>query len=75
VALVRTDVSEKRIASIIKVKRISKLRTTLGVTATAVPNMLILFILVMEAILFSETSVLIRATRRLIPEDDILQAM
>jgi hypothetical protein len=32
VALVRTDVSEKRISSIISVKRISELGTTLGVS-------------------------------------------
>jgi hypothetical protein len=33
VALVRTDVSEERIASIIKVPRIGELRTTLAVTS------------------------------------------
>jgi hypothetical protein len=33
VALVSTDVSEERIAFIIKVKRISELRTTLAVTS------------------------------------------
>jgi hypothetical protein len=33
VALVRTDVSEKRIASIIKVERISELGTTFAVTS------------------------------------------
>jgi hypothetical protein len=32
-ALVRTDVSEERMASIIGVKRISELRTTLAVTS------------------------------------------
>jgi hypothetical protein len=54
VALTRTDVSEEHIASIIRVTRIIELGTTL----------------MMEAIRFSETSVLTRATRRLVPEDD-----
>jgi hypothetical protein len=60
VALGRTDVSEKRVASIIRVKRIRVIQ--LLVTANVVPSSLILFILMMEDTNFSETSVLTRAT-------------
>jgi hypothetical protein len=55
-ALVRTDVSEEPITSIIRVTRIGELVT-----------------LMMEELRSSETSVLIRPTRRHIPEDCILQ--
>jgi hypothetical protein len=58
VALVRTDVSEERSASIIRVTRIGE------------P---ILVTLMMEALRSYETSVLTRATRSNIPEDVILQ--
>jgi hypothetical protein len=64
VALVTTDVSEERITSIIWVERISKLGTLavpwlqLLVPADAVPNMLILSTLMMEAKHSSKTSVL-----------------
>jgi hypothetical protein len=61
VALVITDVSEERIASIIRVKRISELGTTLLVNskfANIVPSSLSLFTLMMEAIRSYETSVL-----------------
>jgi hypothetical protein len=43
------------------------------VTANIVPSSLILFTLMMEAICFSEMSVLTRTTRRHIQEDGILQ--
>jgi hypothetical protein len=41
------------------------------VTDKVVPSSLILLILMMEAIISSETPVLARATRRTIPEDSI----
>jgi hypothetical protein len=89
VALVRTDVSEERSASIIRVTRIGKLGTTLSltsivflrsvhrllVTANVVPSSSILVTLMMEALSFPGTSVLTRATQRDIPEDGILQVI
>jgi hypothetical protein len=69
VALVRTDVSEEFIASIIRVTR-SVLRLVL---TAKVPSSPILVTRMMEAPSSSETSVLTRATRRNIPEDVILQ--
>jgi hypothetical protein len=52
VALVRSDISEERIVSIIGVKIISELGTMPQsiVTANVVPNLVILFTLMMEAI-------------------------
>jgi hypothetical protein len=44
VALVRTDTSQERIASIISMKRISELGTTLAVATNDVRSSLILFI-------------------------------
>jgi hypothetical protein len=61
--LVRTDDSEERIASIIRVKRIGEVGSTL-----------ILVTLVMVAIHSFESSVLTRATRRNIPEDGTLRS-
>jgi hypothetical protein len=71
VALVRTDVSEERIVSIIRVTRIGEIGTMLTVTSKTANDVLSLPILVilMEAIHSSEMSVLTRATWSNIPEE------
>jgi hypothetical protein len=65
VALVRTDVSEERIASIIRVYSIVFLCSVLQllVTANIVSSLPILVVLMMEAIYSSETLVLTIARR------------
>jgi hypothetical protein len=74
-ALLRIDISEEHIASIIRVKRFSEPETLvlrLVVSTNVVPSLPILVILKMAAIRSSETSVHKRATCRNIPEVGIL---
>jgi hypothetical protein len=87
VALVRIDIAQERISSIIRVTRISELGTTLAVTSNIAYLRSVLTCLVtanafpsspslvtmMEAICSSETSVLTIVTWRNVPEDGILQ--
>jgi hypothetical protein len=74
VALVRIEVSEQFIASVIRMTRRIFFRSVLQLRFTAkfVPSWLIIFTLIMEAICPSETPVLTGAARRHIPESDIL---
>jgi hypothetical protein len=75
VALVRTDVSKKRISSISSVERMSELATTgLLDTAYVVPSSLIISTPMIEKISSSETSVLTKPTWHHIQEDVILHS-
>jgi hypothetical protein len=68
------DSLEESIATIIKGKRISELGTTLAAITDNVLNLPILFTPMLEAINYSEASVLTITTRRHIPENAILRS-
>jgi hypothetical protein len=69
VALVITDVSEE-LSALVFTRSVRRLL----VTANIVPSSPSLATLIMEALGYSETSVLTRTTWRIIPEDDILHS-
>jgi cobalamin synthase len=81
VALVRTNILEERISSIIRAKRIGEIGTMLAVILCSmlqllvtanVLNSVILFTLMMEVTHSSKASGLTRATWHNIPDDGIL---
>jgi hypothetical protein len=73
-ALLRTDVSEERFASINSVTIFRRSVLRLLITANVVAALPILVTLMLELIRSSETSIVTRATRRYIPEGDILHS-
>jgi hypothetical protein len=72
VVVVKTDVSEEHSACILREIGIDELGTTLAVTING--RSPILIALMMEALCYSETSVLIRDSCRSIQEDGILHS-
>jgi hypothetical protein len=74
VALVRTDISEEPSASTIKMTRIDDFGKTLEVSSNLRTLRKKDYALMMEAPRFSEMSDFTRATRRNIPEDDIIHS-
>jgi hypothetical protein len=69
IVLVRTDASEEHSSCLVFACDLLRLQ----VTTNIVPSSPTLVTLMMEAILFSETSVLVRVSWRNIPEDGIIR--
>jgi hypothetical protein len=78
VALIKTDISEESISSIIMVISIGEIGTTLAVASNGTRYQEMYFVefvtMIMQRIRSSESSVLTRATRSDIPEDGILHS-
>jgi hypothetical protein len=74
VALLRTEVTEEYIASLIRIKRISELEATLAVTSSWSTLRRNIISALTMTMLCSEMSVLTRATDRLRREDGILHS-
>jgi hypothetical protein len=71
-ALVRSDISEKSIACIIRVKTISEPVTVASVLIQLVFIRSVLQLLLLLTLFLASTSVLTRATRRHVPQNGIL---